>query len=62
MLLFALTVGVEAQEMTVGSKKFTESVILGEVLTHLARDAGVAATHRRELGGNASGLGCASQR
>ena len=29
VLLFALTVGVEAQEMTVGSKKFTESVILG---------------------------------
>ena len=51
VLLFALTVGVEAQEMTVGSKKFTESVILGEVLTHLARDAGVGATHRRELGG-----------
>lgn len=37
--------------MTVGSKKFTESVILGEVIAHLARDAGATATHRRELGG-----------
>ena len=51
MLVLALTTGVGAQVVTVGSKKFTESVILGEVLTHLARDAGVAATHRRELGG-----------
>ncbi len=37
--------------ITVGSKKFTESVILGEVLAHLARDCGVTAEHRAELGG-----------
>lgn len=47
----SLVFDVEAQEITVGSKKFTESVILGEVLTHLARDAGAEVTHRRELGG-----------
>ena len=35
----------------VGSKKFTESVILGEIVTHLARQAGWETVHRRELGG-----------
>ena len=34
-----------------GSKKFTESVILGDVLTGLVRDAGTPAIHRRSLGG-----------
>ena len=43
--------GLRAQEVTVGSKKFTESVILGELLAHLARDTGADATHRKELGG-----------
>jgi osmoprotectant transport system permease protein len=38
-------------EVVVGSKKFTEGVILGETLAQLARDAGASATHRRELGG-----------
>lgn len=35
----------------VGSKKFTESVILGEMTRILAQAAGYPATHRRELGG-----------
>ncbi len=39
------------QPVTVGSKLFTESVILGEVATQLIRDTGVAAGYRRELGG-----------
>ncbi len=34
-----------------GSKKFTESVILGEILTQLFRDAGSEPEHYRELGG-----------
>lgn len=38
-------------EVIVGSKKFTESVILGEMATGVVRDAGFAAEHRRELGG-----------
>nr|WP_232293206.1 glycine betaine ABC transporter substrate-binding protein [Stigmatella aurantiaca] len=42
----------EAQ-VRVGSKKFTESVIIGEMVTRLARDAGARAVHRRELGGTA---------
>jgi len=35
----------------VGSKSFTESVILGEALAHLARSAGAEVQHRAELGG-----------
>ena len=41
----------EAGSVTVGSKKFTENVILGEMVAHLARDEGADATHLRELGG-----------
>ncbi|HSR56417.1 MAG TPA: glycine betaine ABC transporter substrate-binding protein [Alphaproteobacteria bacterium] len=42
-----------AEEIRVGSKKFTESVILGEAARLLLRDAGFEARHRRELGGTA---------
>lgn len=35
----------------VGSKKFTESVILGEMVAQLAKDGGARGEHRRELGG-----------
>ena len=38
-------------EVTVGSKKFTESVILGELVALLAENAGVQAVHEKELGG-----------
>ena len=37
--------------VTIGSKVFTEGVILGEVATQLTMDAGARATHRRQLGG-----------
>jgi osmoprotectant transport system permease protein len=37
--------------VTVGSKKFTESVILGDAATELLAAAGIDADHRRELGG-----------
>jgi osmoprotectant transport system permease protein len=40
-----------AQPIRVGSKKFTESVILGELITQAARDAGLYAVHRGELAG-----------
>ncbi|HSP80214.1 MAG TPA: glycine betaine ABC transporter substrate-binding protein, partial [Myxococcaceae bacterium] len=52
--LLALAACAGAQEepaVRVGSKKFTESVILGELVTQLARDTGARAVHRRELGG-----------
>ena len=37
--------------VTVGSKQFTESVILGELAVQSLRAAGVQAVHQRELGG-----------
>lgn len=37
--------------LVVGSKQFTESVVLGELLTQSLQRDGVPATHRRELGG-----------
>jgi osmoprotectant transport system permease protein len=41
----------QAPEVGIGSKSFTESVILGELLSHLAKNAGAQAQHRAELGG-----------
>ncbi len=43
--------GAQAPGVTVGSKSFTESVVLGEVAAHAARAAGADAEHRREVGG-----------
>ena len=40
-----------AVEVRIGSKKFTESVILGEMLRLLARETGLEAAHYREFGG-----------
>src|SRR5262249_17890330 len=51
VLLLAL-LALPAQAATVGSKKFTEGVILGEVARLALERAGVPATHRRELGGS----------
>jgi osmoprotectant transport system permease protein len=42
-----------ADELVVGSKRFTESYILGEVITQAARAAGDQATHRQGLGNTA---------
>ena len=54
LLLLFLATGASAQTaptVTVGSKVFTESVVLGEMATQLARSSGATAVHRRELGG-----------
>ncbi|MBI2823332.1 MAG: ABC transporter permease subunit [Planctomycetia bacterium] len=40
-----------AVQVRIGSKKFTESVILGEMLRLLVEDAGLEAAHYREFGG-----------
>jgi osmoprotectant transport system permease protein len=37
--------------LVVGSKKFTESVIIGDIATDLARSTGTRVTHQQELGG-----------
>lgn len=54
--LAVVRVGIAAEgrapiEITVGSKKFTESVILGEMLRQLAEVPGHRASHQRALGG-----------
>jgi osmoprotectant transport system permease protein len=52
ILIFCLfRTSTEAQDIVVGSKMFTESVVLGEMLSHLGRHAGASVTHQRELGG-----------
>ncbi|MBD3368666.1 MAG: amino acid ABC transporter permease, partial [Candidatus Eisenbacteria bacterium] len=50
-LFFCTAAAQEPVAITVGSKKFTENVILGEVLAHLGRDEGLVVNHLRELGG-----------
>ncbi len=47
----ALPVWAQSEPVRIGSKQFTESVILGEIARLSARDAGIDAVHRRELGG-----------
>jgi len=43
--------GATEQPVRIGSKNFTESVILGDLAADLVREAGGHAIHRRELGG-----------
>ena len=50
-LLALLPLAAAPQELQVGSKKFTESVVLGEMLSQLLVDAGFEARHRSDLGG-----------
>ena len=51
LCVLLLLTALPAQQFAVGSKKFTESVILGELLTLLARDAGANVRHEAQLGG-----------
>ena len=48
---FAFCNDNENIQVKVGSKKFTENVILGEIISQLAQSVGASAQHRRELGG-----------
>lgn len=45
------TLNAQEPDIRIGSKAFTESVILGELLGHIATSAGVSSEHRAELGG-----------
>jgi osmoprotectant transport system permease protein len=54
--LILASTSVDAAEKThpalqVGSKAFTESVIIGELVTQISSASGLRATHRRQLGG-----------
>ncbi|GAB4129951.1 MAG: glycine betaine ABC transporter substrate-binding protein [Rhodothalassiaceae bacterium] len=53
LLLAASAGGTEAKTLVIGSKAFSESVILGETLRLALREEGVSATHRRAMGGTA---------
>lgn len=51
-LLLCTSLASHADEpLAVGSKTFTESVVLGEIATLAAREAGYPVQHRRSLGG-----------
>ncbi len=52
-LVLALTIAAPSTAaVRVGSKSFTESIVLGEIATELVRADGVAAEHQRALGGS----------
>jgi osmoprotectant transport system permease protein len=52
ILALSLTAKPQAAEtVVVGSKAFTESVVLGEIARHVAAGAGASVTHQRQLGG-----------
>ena len=53
MLAMGLPQGARAadKEIVIGSKKFTESVLLGDIARHLIESEGLAVRHRKELGG-----------
>jgi len=50
-LLPAAPAAAEPRPLVIGSKNFTEGVILGELARGVATAAGLAASHRRALGG-----------
>ena len=51
LIPFNLQADAPSQAVIIGSKKFTESVILGEMAALLAKSQGLQSQHRRELGG-----------
>jgi osmoprotectant transport system permease protein len=51
LLLFATAFTVNAQSVIVGSKKFTESYVLGEIAKHTLIEANIPAEHRQGMGG-----------
>ena len=53
LLAAAFSVHTAPEPLRIGSKRFTESYVLGEVLTQAASRAGVPAEHRPGLGNTA---------
>ncbi len=51
LLVAASATCTPGERVSIGSKKFTESVILGELIRQLVAATGTATEHRRELGG-----------
>lgn len=52
-VMWAMPVAAQSPAFHVGSKSFTESVILGEIATQLIRSEGFEVDHRDQLGGTA---------
>ncbi len=51
VVLAFIPISFQKSGVKVGSKKFTESVILGEMIAGVVRSTGTTATHYQELGG-----------
>src|SRR5436190_11850171 len=51
LILFAPICAVNGNSVIIGSKKFTESYVLGEIARRTATDAGIPAEHRQGMGG-----------
>ncbi|MET0288748.1 MAG: glycine betaine ABC transporter substrate-binding protein, partial [Pseudoxanthomonas sp.] len=51
VLLFTAPLACADEAAMIGSKNFTEAVVLGEVAVAAARQAGVEVSHQRQLGG-----------
>lgn len=52
LILLCVSLSAAQAQIVIGSKKFTENVILGDIALGLAQSEGVEAIHRRELGGS----------
>src|SRR2546422_9641166 len=50
-ILLAFASAASAHPVVIGSKKFTESYVLGEIATRALHDAGIPAEHRQGMGG-----------
>ena len=51
IFLCACAIPLRAESVTIGSKKFTESYVLGEIAKRTLNDAGIPAEHRQGMGG-----------
>src|SRR5438094_2902515 len=51
LLFFSATLCFAANPVLIGSKKFTESYVLGEIAKRTLNDAGISAEHRQGMGG-----------
>ena len=51
LLSLAAILSASADPVVVGSKKFTESYVLGEIAKRSLENAGVSAEHRQGMGG-----------
>jgi osmoprotectant transport system permease protein len=51
IFLLVTLLSANAQTITIGSKKFTESYVLGEIAKRALRDAGIPVEHKQGMGG-----------